>query len=91
MMEAAETQEESLDHHQGIPDRAKEPHHVVPGQPFKDASNDDFEEFEAEERLRIQAEYESVSVSDAFWAEFNLIWRVFKYVLKSWVVFPLKM
>jgi ERO1-like protein beta len=91
MMEAAETQEESLDHHHGIPDRAKKPHHIVAGQPFEDASKDDFEEFEGEERPRIQAEYESVSASDAFWAEFNLIWRVYKYVLKSWVLFPLKM
>jgi ERO1-like protein beta len=91
MMEAAETQEESLDHHHGIPDRAKKPHHIVAGQPFEDASKDDFDEFEGEERPRIQAEYESVSASDAFWAEFNLIWRVYKYVLKSWVLFPLKM
>ena len=91
MMEAAETQEENLDHHHGIPDRAKKPHHIVAGQPFEDASKDDFDEFEGEERPRIQAEYESVSASDAFWAEFNLIWRVYKYVLKSWVLFPLKM
>jgi hypothetical protein len=91
MVESAETEEESVGHHHVIPDRAKKPHHVIPSQPYSGAASDEFEEFEKEERLRSQGESEAETIGDAFWSEFELIWKVFKYVLKSWVMFPKKM
>lgn len=90
MMEASEAAEEDVSKPQVISDRVKKPHHVIPDKKHTDASADDFDEFEREERLRTQRKVESESVKDAFWSEFDLIWRVFKYVLKSWVQFPKK-
>ena len=91
MVEATETVEESVGHHHVIPDRTKKPHHVIPGQPYKGKAGDDFEEFEKEELLRRQSEAESETVTDAFWTEFDLIWKVAKYVVQSWLSFPKKM
>ena len=91
MVEAAETEEESVGHHHVVPDRAKKPHHVIPGQPYKSAASDGFDEFGKEEHLTDQTKHEDESIGDAFWEEFDLIWKVLKYVLKSWFMFPKRM
>ncbi|KAG9228773.1 oxidoreductin [Amylocarpus encephaloides] len=88
MVEAQETASESVGHHHTIPDRAKKPHHVIPGKKFQEDVADDFEKFEQEERkARIQSEAEA-TVMDEIYSEFNNVWKAFKYVMKGWVMFP---
>lgn len=91
MVEATETDEESVGHHHVVSDRVRKPHHVIPGKPYNGECKDDFEEFEEEDVLNKQRESQSETVGDIFWEEFGIIWKVFKYVLKSWVMFPKKM
>lgn len=69
-------------------DRVTKPHHVVPGKPFEeDPTAKDFEEFEKEEKLK----REKPTLSEAFWKEFDLVWRVFKYVIRGWIRAPVAM
>ena len=47
----------------------------------------DFEDFEREEIKRRQAK-KPRTVSDAFWKEFDLIYRTSLYVIRGWIGFP---
>lgn len=90
MVEAEESEEESKGHHHhAFPDRVTKPHNVVPGKPYsEDPIAKDFEEFDKEEaRLRRQPQ----TLSEAFWHEWNLVWKAFKFVIKGWVTLPKNM
>jgi hypothetical protein len=74
-----------------FPDRVTKPHNVVPkldhkGE-HKDHSEADFGEHEREtfRRKRLPA---NATFSELLNAELSLTWKVFKYVIKSWITFP---
>ena len=90
MVEAEETEEESEGHYHVVSNRAKKPHHVIPGKPYLnsvDADLEEFENFEEEEFKRRNQEHPQ-PVSEAFWSELDLFWKVTKYVVKGWITFP---
>ncbi|TAQ87467.1 hypothetical protein B7494_g4198 [Chlorociboria aeruginascens] len=89
MVEAEETADESEGHHH-MSDRVTKPHNVVPGKAYVDPIARDFEDFE-EEELRKKKRPQDPSISEQFWHELDLFWRVFKYILKGWIRFPKSM
>jgi ERO1-like protein beta len=90
MVEEEETEEESQGHFHTLPDRVTKPHHVVPGQEY-DSTDDDFAEFEKEEiRLKHHAQ-ENQTFGDQLNSELTLVWKATKYVIKGWIMAPLKM
>ena len=87
MIEEEETEEESIGHFHRIPGRVTKPHHVVTYDPMED----DFAEFEKEEiRMKRQAQ-DNLTFGDQFTAELNLVWKAMKYVIRGWIMFPVKM
>ncbi|PQE29995.1 endoplasmic oxidoreductin-1 protein [Rutstroemia sp. NJR-2017a WRK4] len=54
----------------------------------EDPTTPDFEEFEREER---KLKNTPQTFSEAFWEEFDLVWRVYKYVVYGWIRFPITM
>jgi len=91
MVEAEETEEESVGHHHVMSDRITKPHNVIPGKPYSDPMEKDFEDFEAEIREAQRRRGQNQTVSEAFWHELDLVWRVTKYVVKGWINFPKNM
>jgi ERO1-like protein beta len=91
MVENEESAEESERHHHVIPARVRKPHNVVPGKPYSDPIEEDFVDHEREEALRRRRLPENATVTDEFFSELDLIWRVSKYVVRSWVTFPVKL
>jgi diadenosine tetraphosphate (Ap4A) HIT family hydrolase len=91
MVENEESAEESEGHHHVIPARVRKPHNVVPGKPYSDPIEEDFVDHEREEALRRRRLPENATVTDEFFSELDLIWRVSKYVVRSWVTFPVKL
>jgi hypothetical protein len=96
MVEEEETEEESKGHFhkkqagEKMSDRVRKPHHVVPEKPF-DPTEEDFAEFEEEEiRMKRQA-FDNQTFGDQLSAELTLVWKAMKYVMKGWVMFPVKM
>ncbi|KAK0123235.1 endoplasmic oxidoreductin-1 [Cadophora gregata f. sp. sojae] len=81
--------EESLEAEKIISDRVIKPHHVIPGKEYKDPTEADYVAHESEpfKRQRLAA---NATVSEAFYAELDLIWRVSKFVVKSWINFPFR-
>lgn len=91
MVEAEMTDAESKDHLHVMTDREKKPHNVVAGKPFaSDAVEKDFDRFEQEELRKKQASQQG-TLLDQFYKEFDLIWRVTKYVVRGWITFPKNM
>ena len=90
MVEAEETEEESEGHYHVVSNRAKKPHHVVPGKPYLNSVDADLEEFEnfEEEEFKCRNQEHPQPVSEAFWSELDLFWKVTKYVVKGWITFP---
>jgi ERO1-like protein beta len=84
MVEAQETEAESVGHHHVMSDRVTKPHHVVPGKEFTSSIEDDFDELDNEKKAPKHEE----SISEAIWTEMDLIWRVTKYIVKGWIRFP---
>lgn len=93
MVEAEESEAESQGHFHVLTDREKKPHHVIPGKVYtSDAIEQDFEEFDAnEQQSKPVTKQEPVSISDSFKEEWNLYWRIFKYVVRGWIYFPINM
>ncbi|KFY26713.1 hypothetical protein V493_03914 [Pseudogymnoascus sp. VKM F-4281 (FW-2241)] len=56
MVEATETEEESVGHHHVVSDRVRKPHLVIPGNPYNGECKDDFEVFGKEEALKKKRE-----------------------------------
>lgn len=56
MVEATETEEESVGHHHVVSDRVRKPHLVIPGKPYNGECKDDFEVFGKEEALKKKRE-----------------------------------
>ena len=95
MIEAEETEEESRGHFhkkdgEKIPNRVTKPHHVVPGKRY-DPTEEDFEEFEKEEIRMKREAFNNQTFKDQFNTELTLVWKAMKYVVKGWVMFPVKM
>jgi ERO1-like protein beta len=89
MVEAEETEEESEGHYHVVSNRAKKPHHVIPGKPYLNPVDADLEEFEYfEEEFKRRNQEHPQPVSEAFWSELDLFWKVTKYVVKGWITFP---
>jgi len=84
MVEAEETEAESVGHHHVMSDRVTKPHHVVPGKEFAGSIDDDFDEHVYEPKARKHEE----TVGEIFYKELDLIWRVTKYVIRGWIRFP---
>ncbi|TVY90268.1 Endoplasmic reticulum oxidoreductin [Lachnellula willkommii] len=84
MVEAQETEAESVGHHHVMSDRVTKPHHVVPGKEFTGSIDDDFDQHEDQPKPRKREE----TVSEVFYKEVDLIWRVTKYVIRGWIRFP---
>lgn len=77
-----------------LTDRVTKPHNVIPGKDFSEkATEEDFVDNEREEliRLRKQQLPADATISEIFNAELSLMWRVTKYVIKSWFTFPSKL
>lgn len=77
-------------------DRVTKPHHVVPEQESSAALEQDFVEHEEDERARLLKERRTgpspdASVSELFLGELSLMWRVAKYILRSWVRMPIEL
>lgn len=87
MVETEETEDESKGHHHVMPGRVTKSHNVVPSMAYSDPTAKDFEDFDKEE-ARIKKQQQSQSLSDAFWHEWSLIWKAFKYVIKGWISMP---
>ncbi|KAH7391418.1 endoplasmic reticulum Oxidoreductin 1-domain-containing protein [Cadophora sp. MPI-SDFR-AT-0126] len=81
--------EESLEAEKILSDRVKKPHHVVPGREYKDPTEADYVAHEKESFKR-QRLSPNATVSEAFYAELDLIWRASKFVVKSWINFPFR-
>ncbi len=87
-----------------IPDRVTKPHHVVPGQDFEEfkpstetSSSQEHEPSETaiddgsddpELDFRRRELPANATIGQIFDAEFELMWKATKYILKSWVQFP---
>ena len=90
MVEEEETEEESQGHFHTMPARVTKPHHVVPGKEY-DSTEDGFAEFEKEEiRLKRQAQ-ENQTFGDQLNSELTLVWKAMKYVIKGWIMAPVKL
>ncbi|RDW87590.1 hypothetical protein BP5796_03284 [Coleophoma crateriformis] len=90
MVEAEETESASKGHFHVLTDREKKPHHVIPGRSYtSDALEQDFEEFDANEQIaKPVIPQEPISISATFKQEWELYCKVFKYVIKGWISFP---
>lgn len=90
IVEAEQRDSKAPEHQHTMPDRVRKPHNVVPGKPWSgDSVADDYEKFEQEERkAKAKARSEPETVSEAFWKELTLIWKVTKYVIWGWIKFP---
>ncbi|KAE8451053.1 hypothetical protein EG329_004725 [Mollisiaceae sp. DMI_Dod_QoI] len=88
MVEAEQTGSES--EYQKFSERITKPHHVIPGKEYSEPEDDGSAEFDQEEfyRARLPA---NATILDEFKAEFDLMWRVSKYVVRGWVNAPKKL
>jgi ERO1-like protein beta len=86
-----EAEESSSSSSPVFPDRVTKPHHVVPDKKPSTSSDDEFAEHEREELMRRKALPANASLKEAIYSEVDLMWRVTKYVLRGWVMFPFKM
>lgn len=86
-MAEEESEAKSQGHYHVMTDREKKSHHVIPDKPFSGQDMDDFESLDMEER-RQKKQPKHESIVDDFWTEFELIWKVTKYVIKAWITFP---
>ncbi|KAI9047715.1 hypothetical protein LZ554_008425 [Drepanopeziza brunnea f. sp. 'monogermtubi'] len=74
-----------------FPDRVTKPHNVVPKPDQKGELNDHTEADSVEherETLRRKRLPANATFSELLNAELDLTWKVFKYVIKSWITFP---
>ncbi|KAI0021111.1 endoplasmic oxidoreductin [Xylariomycetidae sp. FL0641] len=75
-----------------IPDRAKKPHAVgLSPDPAKEPlteDDDDIDDLSEEDLPPRRTRSAPKNTSETFWQEFELIWKVFKMVIKSWVTAP---
>jgi hypothetical protein len=88
-------------HPNGFPDRVIKPHHIIPERDFEEFSpstkepdpspspSDDGTD-DPEMDFRRKPLGADATIMEAFNAELNLVWRATKYVMKSWVLFPVK-
>ena len=91
MVENEESAEDSEGHHHIMPDRVRKPHNVVPGKPYSDLIEEDFVDHDREEALRRHRLPENATVTDEFFSELDLVWRVSKFVIRGWITFPVKL
>lgn len=87
MVEAEETEAESVGHHHVMSDRVTKPHHVIPEKGFQSAVDDEFDTAEDE----IKPPRHEETVKEAFMQELSLVWKVGKYVVWGWIRFPITM
>ncbi|CZT46936.1 related to ERO1 protein, required for protein disulfide bond formation in the ER [Rhynchosporium secalis] len=86
MVEAEEFTAEEEEIH---PDRLTKPHHVVPGKEYEDPTETDYVAHEKESYQRHRLPH-NATFSQELFAEVDLIWRVSKFVVKSWINFPFR-
>ncbi|KAH7319332.1 endoplasmic reticulum Oxidoreductin 1-domain-containing protein [Rhexocercosporidium sp. MPI-PUGE-AT-0058] len=84
-----EAEESNAEEKKAFSNRVTEPHHVVPGKEYKDPTVSDYVAHEKESFHR-QRLANNATVSEVFYAELDLIWRVSKFVVKSWINFPFR-
>ncbi|KAL3422140.1 endoplasmic Reticulum Oxidoreductin 1 [Phlyctema vagabunda] len=90
MVESEETEAESEGHFHVMKDRAKQPHHVVPGKAYEaEAVAEDYEEHDKEAPMqRKPVAQEESTVWEDIRAEILLVYKVYVFILKGWIAFP---
>lgn len=75
---------------QVFPDRVTKPHNVIPDKEYLEPEDDGTAGFDEQQFYRTRLP-PNATIMDEFKTELDLMWRVTKYVVKSWINAPMKM